>query len=439
MDIPRDLFKLSQNLEHWIKEDEIRYLAWQSGYEIKRSPINGYNFLMMHILGAIDKGMGSSLTQLCAQGRLLGIDVAKESLYQRYTPKASEFMRLVSQHLLSKQIGVNDEISVLNAFNGVYVCDSTTVELPEHLESMYKGKGGGSSKSLLKLDCMFDLQSDWSRLQLKDGASSDQSLVLGAPKGSLWLRDLGYYKAAHIEALDLQGAYFVSRAHLNVSLYLDQSTKNKLDLVELIDTLDENQVQEYEVYLGAKSSFCTRLIVQRVPDEVARQKREHLKKSKKDKGRKVSTRRLMLCGLNVYITNLKAESWTAQQVMQLYKIRWQIELIFKVWKSELHLRRVPKMNVYRFECQLYAMLLFILLHHKITQNLKSYYWNQMAIELSEIKISKVLRTQIQNLKAVLRGVLYSALTFIKQLLSGIKRWGRKEVRKKNYNPLFHLC
>ncbi|MBC7511350.1 MAG: transposase [Ferruginibacter sp.] len=37
--------------------------------------------------------------------------------------------------------------------------------------------------------------------------------------------------------------------------------------------------------------------------------------------------------LKVFVNNVGAEKLTVQQAYELYKIRWQIELMFKTWKS----------------------------------------------------------------------------------------------------------
>lgn len=439
MELPNQLKRLALDLENWISEDEISILAIESGYEIRESPLRGYNFLILHLLGAMDNGMSSSLTQLCAHASSLGVHVVNKSLDGRYTCRASLFMSRVCQHLLSKRLGDKVSLDVLNLFEGIYVSDATNVELPSHLSSLYKGIGGSASSASLKLDCTFDLKSDWSRFTLKAGCSGDQTRIFGAPKKSLWLRDLGYYKTDDFIGLDRQGAFFISRARMDISLYSGVQGSEKLDLVALIEELKINESINRTVWLGAKQRHPVRLVVQRVPDAVATKKRQKLTKEKKAKGRKVSERRLQLCALNIYITNLDTDTWSADQIHQLYKIRWQIELIFKIWKSELHLEKVPKMKKERFECQLYALLIYLILNHRLVQSFKDYYWNEEEIELSEIKLSKIIQVHNWNIKKIIIGMANSALAFIEIICSNIKKLARKDIRLKNKNPLFHMC
>lgn len=435
--LPQKLEALSLDLSSLIKEEEITALAIESGYEIQESPLRGFNFFLIHLLGVMDKGMSNSLTDLCHQGQHLGINVANESLNRRYTEKATLFMKKASGLILSKRLGKDVTLKALESFNGVFISDSSSVEIPTHLCEYFGQKVKGKSSSLMKLDCTFDLQSDWSRIWIRYGASSDQTLLMGPPKNSLWLRDLGYYKTADFKGIDYQGGKFISRARMDIPLYLSEEGTEKVELEQLIDELGPNEYYEREVRIGNKQRLPVRLVLQRVPDEVAQKKRKELKAQKTYRSRKVSQRRLNLCALNVFITNLSAQQWRAPQIQELYKIRWQIELIFKIWKSELHLEKVPKMNRHRFECNLYAMLIYITLNHKMIQRFKDYYWNDLGIELSEIKTAKAIKVHKQKLKNLFMGARDQARLFIEVLFEALNKRGRKSVRRANKNPLFN--
>lgn len=438
MELPKKLKDLTLDLREWINPDEITALAIQSGYEKQESPLRGINFFLIHLLGAMDKGMGSSLTELCTQGTHLGINVAKESLDDRYTARASKFMRWVCELLLKKRLGQDPHLQVLDAFEGVYVSDATLVELPSQLSHMYKGSSGPDS-SLLKLDCTFDLKSSWSRFQIKGGVGSDQTLIFGAPKKSIWIRDLGYFKLEDLENLDKQGAYFISRSRIDLGLYLEKKGQKKIDLIEQLNQMEENERRDFSVMAGSKQRLPVRLVLHKLPREIAERKRMELKKRKRKKSKKVSQRLIDLCGINAYITNLESDQWSNKQVHLMYKIRWQIELIFKIWKSELHLNKVHRMKQHRFECHLYAFLIYIILNHKIIQGVKNYYWNEEGIELSEIKITKILKTRVELLKQIFLGTFSMLKDLAKILFETIRKLGKKEVRYRNKNPFFNMC
>ena len=439
MDLPAALVELSEDLSSLIQEDEITGLAMETGYEIRETPLRGINFFLIHLLGAMHKGMSSSLTELCNQAQLLDLYISPSSLNDRYTAKASAFMKRVCQLLMSKRLGQQVDLEVWREFTGIYVSDSTSVELPAHLCEAFGTPVKGKSDKLLKLDCTFDLQSDWSHIWVRYGGSSDQTRIMGPPRDSLWLRDLGYYSTADFKGIDYQGGKFISRARMNVGLYKNKTGKERIDLEQLIDQLAPNEYFEANIRLEDQQRFPARLIVQRVPDQIAEQKRKTLAAQKRYRSRKVSARRLKLCALNVYLTNLSADQWSADQIPQLYKIRWQIELIFKIWKSQLGLEKIPRMNKYRFECSLYAMLLYVTLNHRMIQGLKNYYWKELGIEISEIKTAKMMNVHLQKFIDIILGVPNAAQRFIQSLFRAITRYGTKNVRRGNKNPLFNTC
>ncbi len=66
--------------------------------------------------------------------------------------------------------------------------------------------------------------------------------------------------------------------------------------------------------------------------------------------------------MNLFITNVSADILSPDQVYNLYRVRWQIELVFKTWKGVLKIDKVRKMKANRFKCYLYGKLLWIVLN-----------------------------------------------------------------------------
>lgn len=69
----------------------------------------------------------------------------------------------------------------------------------------------------------------------------------------------------------------------------------------------------------------------------------------------------LLMNYNIFITNTTSEQLSARQVQLYYRLRWQMELLFKIWKSVLELDKVGKMSIFRLECYRYSRLLVLLL------------------------------------------------------------------------------
>jgi Transposase DDE domain len=113
--------------------------------------------------------------------------------------------------------------------------------------------------------------------------------------------------------------------------------------------------------LGRTARLPVRLVACRLPQEIADQRRARAKATAARKGTTVSPRQLALLAWNLFVTNAPAECLTTPEVFVLYRVRWQIELIFKVWKSEAWVARVAGWKRARVMCELYAKLIGVTL------------------------------------------------------------------------------
>jgi len=87
------------------------------------------------------------------------------------------------------------------------------------------------------------------------------------------------------------------------------------------------------VLVGAKARIPARLILVKVPEEVAEQRRERLAEEAKDEGREVSEEQWYLAQWTIVIPNVPSRLLALPEVFVRLGVRWQIELLFKRWKS----------------------------------------------------------------------------------------------------------
>jgi hypothetical protein len=123
-------------------------------------------------------------------------------------------------------------------------------------------------------------------------------------------------------------------------------------------------VIEKTVELGSPdTAIQVRLIVYLLPDAVVAERlrkaqQQHRKKQRQGTLSQEFKARL---AFNLFITNVRADDLPAELVWACYRLRWQIELIFKIWKSIIQLDQVKKVQRYRLECYIYAKLILIVL------------------------------------------------------------------------------
>ncbi len=87
------------------------------------------------------------------------------------------------------------------------------------------------------------------------------------------------------------------------------------------------------IQLGASPRLRCRLLAVRVPEEIAYRRRQQAWQKARDRGREASAAYLELLGWTVFVTTSSAAELSWQAVVVLYRARWPIELLFKLWKS----------------------------------------------------------------------------------------------------------
>ena len=123
------------------------------------------------------------------------------------------------------------------------------------------------------------------------------------------------------------------------------------------------QVVQYGVLVGAQARIPARLIIVRVPSEVARQRRERLEEDARVKGQAVSPEQWYLAEWTIVITNVSRRRLSVLEVLQLMRIRWQLELLYKLWKQYGQIDEWRSKQPWRILCELYGKLAAMLLQH----------------------------------------------------------------------------
>jgi IS4 transposase len=145
-------------------------------------------------------------------------------------------------------------------------------------------------------------------------------------------------------------------------------------------------------------------LFEQVPDEVKQQRLEqyrksHANQSKKGKPWQMTDEKEFLCGYNLYLTNAPEHKLPDEQVLLIYGLRWQIELLFKIWKSLLFIDKIEGMNIFRFECFLYGRLIFVLLSTELLSFIKSTLLDAaIDVEISEWKTMKLIKKMLSATK-----------------------------------------
>jgi transposase len=197
---------------------------------------------------------------------------------------------------------------------------------------------------------------------------------------------------------------------------------------------------EVNVLIGQKEMLPTRLIIDLMPEDVYQTRLKKAEKEAKKKGYQVSDEFKARAHFNLLITNIPVEDISSNQVYQLYKIRWQIELIFKIWKSTCGINKIHPMRYHRLMCLFYAKFLLIMINFQIINLLQRKFYLQFGRLLSKDKCFKTLTIYFHKI----REALFSPKQKIALLIQSItcilskNHWLEKRTKRVNYIDIFTL-
>jgi Transposase DDE domain len=361
-------------------------LARLSGWQIRKpkkfKPID----LVHGLLAAVTRGHCSFRLLACSVGERLdkrtggGFDtISKPALWERVGPEAVCFLRSVLAEMIKECVQPRrDRLPALPTVTRVIVEDSAILNLDERLADIYPAVTNQHATGAgVRLQAAFDLiTGDPLRLDLTSYKRNDQSatgnIIPLLRPGDLLLRDLGFFAYLSFAAIVGQGADYLSRllgncvlhhagqggadgARIDLSRYLGEHAPRPGDIVDI----------DVVVGSGQKDSprLASRLVACRVPKAVEEKRLRRLGQAEKRRGEKYSAAHRRLLGWAIYITSLSREDVPAKKILQIYPMRWRIEIIFKACKSHTALRAIAahRSNVYHVKAMLYAWVCALVL------------------------------------------------------------------------------
>ena len=263
----------------------------------------------------------------------------------------------------------------------------------------------------MKIQLEYDLLSgQFLNVQLGPGKNNDKTYgtncLENVEAGDLCLRDLGYFDLGDLQTIHDREAYYISRLKLNTRIYIKnpepeyfnngmlkkQTEYIQLDMTQMLSGLTPGETMEIqEAYIGQNQKLPARVIIHRLTDDQTqtRLKNQAIREKKKGIVMKDKSKRLM--GMNVYITNTLLEEVPTNYVHSLYSLRWQIEILFKTWKSFFEIDECKNIKRERLECHLYGQLISILLCSSTMFQMRQFLLEKKKQELSEYKAIYIIK------------------------------------------------
>jgi hypothetical protein len=428
-------------LREVFSEEELQKKAAASGFYKRKCDFTPNMFFDI-LLYCASQSDTYSLSQVSSKVKTQHrVKITKQSIDGRFTEGAVAFVKEILKELLERQFSKVFCVDFLSQFNHVRIKDSTRFIVPDKLSKQFKGSGGskGTSQACVSIQYEYDVRSgkvlDLNvTAGIRNDATDASETKTKINKGDLVIRDLGYFNLPVLTGFADQGASFISRLNTSILVYELDSTE-KIGFKELYDQMcQKNQAQcDIQVLVGKGKLEQLRLIVEIVPEQVYEERVRKVNKQNKEKGYTTSEEYKARCRFNMFITNVPNEEFSIREAMMIYRLRWQVELMFKNWKTVCKINKIQPMKYERFACLLFAKLILILLSMQIICNLQVYYFKKRRLILSENKCFKTLRESFSNLRGVWKESRKKSEKKLKELVCQFSSNHWKEKRKNKLN------
>ena len=381
----------------WVLNEFPRLVERKTGF-VQRSTarLDGVTMVRGLILAWMAE-TDASYPQLCSCIATLGVNVTSQALEQRFGPESVKLFKEVLNEAI-KQVFCYDGENVpdlFGRFNGVYTQDGSIVTLPASMAERYPGCGGKGAEarvSSMRLEIRWDLRSGgmsgpWvtsGREAENQGAAREEHL----PVGSIFCGDGNYFTFASMRVRGESGTFWLTPAQANLHFYDPAGIKT--DLGMYLRNHCEEPTIDIQIQAGVRDRLPCRLIAVHLNREQRRMKatqtvyqpagakgvqevgpkrgktKEKKKKKSRQKSKKTSKSRLELADWIFFLTNVPEDRMSAKEALVLMRCRWQIELLWKLWKQHGKIDTWRSEKPDRIETEIYAKILALVLQHWIT-------------------------------------------------------------------------
>jgi hypothetical protein len=378
-----------------------------------------------------------------------GVKISKQGIDKRFNERSVEFIKTVFERIFTLRVqegGIDSEW--LSQFNQVRIKDSTRFDIPEEFHEILPGSGGSASKAGVCIQYEYDVKggkildltiTPSIRPDIKDAKET----MLNFEKGDLIIRDLGYFSLEVIEQIQLNQASFISRIDSTTKVYthkqgrikeLDFEALHRLMLMQGLGRV------ELPVLIGKIARIPLRLVIELMPDNVYEKRMRAINKGNKKKNRRTSKEYAIRARYNLFVTNVKQDILAAGAISTIYKVRWQVELVFKAWKSTFGIDNTRKMKYIRWLCLLYMKLLVIVTNWKIIMELRGKLLNETGKMLSTDKCFKTLKDGMRSFRQAIKDGGESLSDFFSKIthLLSEKHWLEKRNKKVGLEKILTL-
>lgn len=402
-----------RKITKFISKINIIELAKETGFQ-KRKPkkITTKGFLLSFFIVFLKKNY-SLRAWAIELSSLINENVSFQSIAKKLQFRHLAFIKAIfsksMEQYFEEQIHPTKR-KLLSQFSQVLIEDSSCVKLFSALSDHFPGARNQLKKksATCRIQFCFDLKSNgFKNIALTPFVKNDLSFakdILSRIKpNTLIIRDLGYLVIDVLREVANLDAFFISRFKTGMVLY-NVETEQRIDFIKYLKKLDRNKIKQldWKVKIGGKKKLDVRIIALKLTSQQIQERKRKSKRRRRGDSTRITKDAKYLMSWNIFITNLEQDVATAEQIYELYSLRWHIEIIFKNWKSNFAIGEILNSfkgeNPVKPELLLYLCMSFMVLiyvpklnhYHKII-------FKKYQEHLSPYKFARFIANQFELL------------------------------------------
>jgi hypothetical protein len=321
------------------------------GLRQDKSAANLLRTLLLHV------GCGYSLRETVVRARLAGLAELSDVALLKRLRKSEHWLHALSVGLWAQRpLPKADQSSPV-----LRLIDATTVKEP--------GKTGSLWRIHYSLQIP-SLRCDFFKVTPSEGAGTGEGFgQIAVRAGEYLIADRGYSNTEGIDSVARVGAYLTVRLNQGAVRVVDRRGRPVALLPKLERLARPGQVGSWPMALahsgGQVAGRICALRKTQAAIEIAQRK---LKQEAKREARELKPETLEFAKFITVFTTFPEKLFSAVAVLQAYRIRWQVELVFKRFKQLAALGHLPKHDDESARAWLYGKLIVALLTEKLVEH-----------------------------------------------------------------------
>ncbi len=384
-----------------------------------------------------------SYREMSQAGVLSGLQISAQGLEQKFSANSAKFMQAVLGQAVNQLVRASSsmEVDLLNRFERIHIQDGSVIGLPDECVDNWQGVRPKEKKGCSAMRLHISLEYKTGQVSgpvLANGREHDQKspfFMQTLKAGELRITDLGFFKLDQLEKDTQAGGFWIIRHKHDVIVY---ENDKELALLSFLKK-QRNTGIDLPVQLGKHHRIPCRLIAIQVDPQTAAQRIRKLRRYASKQKVTLTPERLQLAHWTIILTNASQEQLSLVEVYALLRLRWQIELLFRLWKTHSLIDESESENPWRILTEIYAKLIAVLIQHWM---LIASVWHipEKSIVQAALSIQKfaiLLHLGLHD-KTALDSTISTIVTFLQSTPDLLKRKKKPSTIQILRNPILAL-